>query len=75
MQLGSLAEGDNVTDSHQPSQGQLPWPGGVGLMLAFCMKLACALLSMVAWVYRSPWRPLGDAVRSSHEGEHLRLHM
>ncbi len=24
MQLGPLAEGDNITDSHQPSQGQLP---------------------------------------------------
>ncbi len=24
MQLGFLAEGDNVTDSHQPFQGQLP---------------------------------------------------
>ncbi len=54
MQLGSLAEGDNVTDSRQPSQGQLPLPGRVGLVLAFCMKLACAPLSMVAWVYRSP---------------------
>ncbi len=36
---GFLAVGDNVTDSHQPSRGQLPWPGRVGLVLAFFAKL------------------------------------
>ncbi len=51
MQLGSLAVGDNVTDS-RPRGNSL---SRVELVLsARLLRLACTPLSMVAWVFRFP---------------------